>query len=168
MSKSDICIWSLFLLLVLRVDSQEGETKNLSWMEAFFPRSWEYNIFHFYDSSNKTVIQVRGDGATSINAEKYVYHSRPFNSTNVVFEVKNITLMDAGYYGGGTTQINARRGQGVILVVRGKTTSLNFIVHVYWLEIKSYSLSKFVWMCKSEIIMMYMKSIRCSNTLCVK
>ncbi|XP_048749343.2 uncharacterized protein LOC125661400 [Ostrea edulis] len=107
---------------VLRVDSQEGETKNLSWMEAFFPRSWEYNIFHFYDSSNKTVIQVRGDGATSINAEKYVYHSRPFNSTNVVFEVKNITLMDAGYYGGGTTQINARRGQGVILVVRGKPT----------------------------------------------
>ncbi|XP_056003704.1 carcinoembryonic antigen-related cell adhesion molecule 1-like [Ostrea edulis] len=96
--------------------------KNLTWTADFFPRSGQYHIYHFYGDKDKTVIQVRDDSATSIDPVKYTYHTRPYNSINIVFEVKNITLKDAGYYGGGTSQIAARSGSGVVLVVKGKPT----------------------------------------------
>ncbi|XP_048751512.2 uncharacterized protein LOC125663257 [Ostrea edulis] len=107
---------------VSRIDSQEGETKILRWMAVFFPRNGKYTIYHFCDDTSRAVIWLRGGSVITIDPVKYVYQTRPHNSTNIKLEVKNITLMDAGYYGGGTSQNAARRGQGGILVVRGKPT----------------------------------------------
>jgi hypothetical protein len=68
----------------------------------------------------RKIIRVQNDDASSIIPIKYVYHSRPFNSTNIIFEIKDITFMDAGYYGGGTSEIAARSGQdGIFLLVKG-------------------------------------------------
>lgn len=74
----------------------------------------------------KTVMQLEYDGAVSADSAKYVYHTRPYNSTNIKFEVKNIALMDAGFYGGGHPQNAARNGQGALLVVKGKIVKLLF------------------------------------------
>ncbi|XP_056002522.1 uncharacterized protein LOC125661645 [Ostrea edulis] len=107
---------------VSRIDSEEGEAKNLTWTADFFPKSGQYNIYHFHGGMGKTVMQLEYDGAVSADSAKYVYHTRPYNSTNIKFEVKNIALMDAGFYGGGHPQNAARNGQGALLVVKGKPT----------------------------------------------
>lgn len=51
---------------------------------------------------------------------KYTYTSRLFDSTNIVFEIKDITLYDAGYYNSGTSDEAAWSGGGVVLIVSGK------------------------------------------------
>lgn len=50
---------------------------------------------------------------------KYTYLTRPFNSTKMMFEIRNITLDDAGYYNGGTHHDTAMSGGGVVLIVLG-------------------------------------------------
>lgn len=47
--------------------------------------------------------------------QKYIYITRPFDFTNIVFEIRNITLDGAGYYNGGT--LAAWSGGGVVLIV---------------------------------------------------
>lgn len=117
----------LFLRLVSRVDSQEGEIKNLTWTAELIPQSGEYNIYHFYGDTSNTIIRIESKGAVSRNYSKYAYHTTPYNSTNMIIEVKSITLMDAGYYWSGTSHSVARIGQGAILVVKGKIVNLIFI-----------------------------------------
>jgi hypothetical protein len=77
---------------------------------------------------SKLIIRVPGDNATSIDPDKYVYHTRPFDATDIKFEIKNIALMDAGYYAGGTSESVARDGEGMILVVKGKIVTLILIL----------------------------------------
>jgi hypothetical protein len=69
---------------------------------------------------SKPIIRVPGDLAAPIDPVKYVYHTRPFDSIDIKFEIRNIALMDAGYYAGGISIITARRTEGVILVVKGE------------------------------------------------
>jgi hypothetical protein len=108
------------LCLVSRIDCREGESKNLTWVAPFISIASGYNIYHFYDDKNKTIIRVPGDSANSIDPVKYVYHTRPYNSTDIKFEIRNIALMDAGYYAGGASFSTARSTEGVILVVKGE------------------------------------------------
>jgi hypothetical protein len=112
----------IFLYLVSRIDSQEGESKNLTWTASFFPRAGDYKIFHIDGNKNTCMLMIRvqNDGAIPIDPVKYVYHTRPYNSTDIQFEVKNIVLTDAGQYRGGITETAARSGEGVILVVKGR------------------------------------------------
>lgn len=55
------------------------------------------------------------------NQSKYTYKSSPYNSTNITFEIKDITLNDAGYYAGGIHTEAALSGGGVVLIVLGKS-----------------------------------------------
>ncbi|XP_062606257.1 carcinoembryonic antigen-related cell adhesion molecule 5-like isoform X2 [Saccostrea cucullata] len=82
------------------------------------------------------------------STEKYVYHTRPLDSVNIQFEVKNITVQDAGYYAGGPSKADALTGEGVVLVVFGKpvkaqiTGNLNIQVGRYaYLKCESISTS---------------------------
>lgn len=105
-------------LLVSKVKSQIGGRKNISWTAAYFPYSG-YNIYHI-DKENRAVLIMRvyHEGATL--SPKYSYLTRPFNSTNIMFEIRNITLDDAGYYYGGIIFNDEGFGGGVILIVSGK------------------------------------------------
>ncbi|XP_061180583.1 immunoglobulin superfamily member 10-like [Saccostrea echinata] len=101
------------------IKSEEGESRNISWTATYFPRTGLYFIFHVYNDSVSEIIKI--DNAILPSTEKYVFHTRPYNSTNILFEVRNITVEDAGYYVGNPTKENAWSGEsGVVLTVSGK------------------------------------------------
>lgn len=93
---------------------------NLSWTAAFFPVAGRYFVYYTY-RENRTLFGFsrRGFGGDTMST-KYTYLARPYNSTNIMFEIRNITLDDAGYYNGGTTAYAAWWGGGVVLIVSGK------------------------------------------------
>eukprot|EP00105_Crassostrea_gigas_P018388 XP_011436498.1 PREDICTED: uncharacterized protein LOC105334657 isoform X2 [Crassostrea gigas] len=101
---------------VSKVKSQIGGRKNISWTAAYFPYTGYY-IYHTNKNRTASIMQVYHEGATL--SPKYSYLTRPFNSTNIMFEIRNITLDDAGYYNGGIISDDAGFGGGVILIVSG-------------------------------------------------
>ncbi|XP_061180582.1 uncharacterized protein LOC133189191 [Saccostrea echinata] len=99
--------------------SQEGKSRNISWTVEYFPSSKVYYIYHVYSDQLSKKFQVTE--TLRIPNKKYVYHTRPFDSVNILFEVRNITTEDAGYYvGGGSEEDVWSQGGGVVLVVSGK------------------------------------------------
>ncbi|XP_062602467.1 uncharacterized protein LOC134264193 [Saccostrea cucullata] len=98
------------------VESEVGDSRNISWTAAFFPHSGIYTIVHEHNGSKSIIIKVNKNGPAP-SSQKYVYHSRPLDSTNILFEVKNITVEDAGYY---TADKLSGEGVGVVLVVLEK------------------------------------------------
>ena len=119
-------IWLMYYLYnmkhrsiaVSKVDSNVGDSVNISWTAPFFPRAGTYTIYHT-GNANKSIIEITSDDVTS-DEDKYEYHSRPFTSTNIVFNVRNTTSADAGYYNGGVSPEAAWSGGGVVLIVYGE------------------------------------------------
>ncbi|XP_078330709.1 neural cell adhesion molecule 2-like [Crassostrea virginica] len=103
---------------VSKVESDVGDSVSISWTAPFFPRAGDYTIYHT-GNVNRSIISVDSSGAT-LDETKYEYQSRPFNSTNIVFNIMNITREDAGYYNGGTKADAAWSGGGVVLIVHDK------------------------------------------------
>ncbi|XP_062576168.1 carcinoembryonic antigen-related cell adhesion molecule 5-like, partial [Saccostrea cucullata] len=102
---------------VITAESKEGESRNISWNAGYFPRSGRYLIFHVYNDSVSTIMMI---GDSDPSSEKYIYHTRPLNSSNIQFEVKKLAVQDAGYYVGGATETDALESEGVVLIVFGK------------------------------------------------
>ncbi|XP_062595951.1 uncharacterized protein LOC134257340 isoform X2 [Saccostrea cucullata] len=102
---------------VNKVQSTEGESKNISWTAEYFPNSGDYNIFHAYIGQPLKIIKVTGTNY-EIYGENLLYHSQP-GSSNVLFEVRNISVKDAGYYVGSETKTFSS-GSGAVLIVSGK------------------------------------------------
>nr|XP_034322749.1 uncharacterized protein LOC105319714 [Crassostrea gigas] len=112
---------------VSNVQTQIGNTMNISWTAAFFPRAGQYNVYYTY-RENSTIFSVRSNGVSyGVNNQstKYTYLTRPFTSTNIMFEIRDITLDDAGYYNGGSIAEAAWSGGGVVLVVKEKPSKPN-------------------------------------------
>ena len=103
---------------VQKLFSQTGQSMTLSWSAAYFPSAGVYTIYHT-NKDNKSIIEVTSDGVTKMQTEKYEYHSYPYNSTHISFEIKNVSLEDAGYYAGGVTSEAAWLEGGIILIVNG-------------------------------------------------
>nr|XP_022306473.1 uncharacterized protein LOC111112896 [Crassostrea virginica] len=130
---------------VSKVESDVGDSVIISWTAPFFPLTGVYNIYHT-DKVNKSIILVTSSGATFINQSKYEYHSRPFTSTKINFNVRDTTRDDAGYYNGGVSPEAAWSGGGVVLIVHDKPSkpkiqgNLNIMVDSYLeLNCSSYS-----------------------------
>nr|XP_022310800.1 uncharacterized protein LOC111116098 isoform X3 [Crassostrea virginica] len=104
---------------VQKTFSQAGQSVTFSWSTAFFPSAGVYTIYHT-NKDNKSIIEVTSDGVTKMQTEKYEYHSYPYNSTHISFEIKNVSLEDAGYYAGGVTSEAAWLEGGIILIVNDK------------------------------------------------
>ncbi|XP_052710528.1 uncharacterized protein LOC128184926 isoform X2 [Crassostrea angulata] len=107
---------------VSKVKTQIGGKTNISWTAAYFPFSGQYYVYHTY-KENRTILSISSSGVNygeDTQTSKYAYTSRPFNSTNIVFEIRDITLDDAGYYNGGLSADAAWSGGGVVLIVSGK------------------------------------------------
>ena len=93
---------------------------NISWTALYFPRAGVYNIYHTY-KVNRSIIDIYGySGGAIFNRSKYDYFSRPYNSTNITFEIRDITSDDAGYYYGGQSPESVLYGRGVVLIVHGE------------------------------------------------
>ena len=108
----------LSFLSVQKTFSQAGQSVNLSWSTAFFPSAGVYTIYHT-NIVNRSVIELTSNGVTKMQKEKYEYHSYPYNSTHISFEIKNVSLEDAGYYAGGVTSEAAWLEGGIILIING-------------------------------------------------
>lgn len=100
---------------------RKGESANLSWVVPYFPLAG-YHIYHTVKNSN-VILRVNHNGPQESDI-KYKYLTRPYNSTNVMFEIKDVTLDDAGYYNGGETLDKARSCGGVVLIVNGESVSI--------------------------------------------
>uniref|UniRef100_A0A8W8P3Z9 Uncharacterized protein n=1 Tax=Magallana gigas TaxID=29159 RepID=A0A8W8P3Z9_MAGGI len=124
---------------VFKIKTKVGHTVNLSWTVPFFPLSGQYNAYHTY-RENRTILSVRSSGVSyegKNQSTKYTYLTRPFGSTNIMFEIRDITLDDAGYYNGGTTAEAAWSGGGVVLIVHNKPSKPK-ITGDFNVEVNSY------------------------------
>ncbi|XP_062605647.1 hemicentin-1-like [Saccostrea cucullata] len=102
------------------VQSTEGKSKNISWTAEYFPRSGDYKIFHAYIGRPQIIMTVTNTTYKTDFKMKYLYHAKP-GSANVLFEVRNISVEDAGYYVGSGSESKAfLSAKGVVLVVSGK------------------------------------------------
>uniref|UniRef100_K1QMP1 Uncharacterized protein n=1 Tax=Magallana gigas TaxID=29159 RepID=K1QMP1_MAGGI len=118
---------------VVKIKTKVGDTVNLSWTALFFPIAGEYNVFHTY-KENRTIVSVRSNRVSyggNDQSTKYTYLTRPFTSTNIMFEIRDITLDDAGYYNGGTWAVYAWSGGGVVLIVHKNSAGYYYQGNVF-------------------------------------
>ncbi|XP_065931361.1 uncharacterized protein [Magallana gigas] len=124
---------------VFKIKTKVGDTVNLSWTASFFPVAGQYNVYHTY-SENTTIFSIRSNGVSygeSNQSTKYTYLTRPLTSTNIMFEIRDITLDDAGYYNGGVFAEAAWTGGGVVLIVSNKPSKPK-ITGDFNVEVNSY------------------------------
>nr|XP_022306361.1 uncharacterized protein LOC111112821 isoform X3 [Crassostrea virginica] len=112
-----------FTYKVSKIESNVNNSVKISWTAPYFPRAGEYIIYHA-NKVNRSIISVYSNDVT-LDQTKYEYHSRPLTSTNISFEIKDITPDDAGYYNGGTKTKAAWSGGGVVLIVHNKPSKPN-------------------------------------------
>lgn len=94
----------------------------MTWTASSFPSTGQYYVYHTY-KENRTILSIRSSGVSyegNTQTSKYTYTSRPFNSTNIEFEIRDITLEDAGYYNGGKSAEAAWSSGGTVLIISGK------------------------------------------------
>lgn len=108
---------------------RKGESANLSWVVPYFPLAG-YHIYHTVKNSN-VILRVNHNGQQESDI-KYKYLTRPYNSTNVMFEIKDVTLDDAGYYNGGEVLDKAGSCGGIVLIVNGESVSILKKHFVFW------------------------------------
>lgn len=106
-------LWAAFKFhfVVLKVKVQNGISANLSWVAPYVPVAKGYTVYH-KDNTTK-IIPGKSD--------KYKYLTKPYYSTNITLEVKDVTLGDAGYFNSGADENEATSGGGVVLIVYGES-----------------------------------------------
>ncbi|XP_078329236.1 uncharacterized protein LOC111112451 [Crassostrea virginica] len=108
---------------VSKISKTIGDSVNISWIAPFFPQAGVYTIFHTNkENSIESIIEVTSNNVITRNS-KYEYLSQPFNSTNITFMIRDLTLDDAGYYAGGYRMEHAWSGNGVVLIVLEKPST---------------------------------------------
>eukprot|EP00105_Crassostrea_gigas_P024941 XP_011445362.1 PREDICTED: uncharacterized protein LOC105340837 isoform X1 [Crassostrea gigas] len=104
--------------------SQEGRNATITWTIPFFPSAGSYYIFRNTNTLEKTILTITRNGNTSGQSEKYQYKRIPNKSSSqILLEVKNISLQDGDLYRGGTSLSDAQNTRGVLLVVAGKPST---------------------------------------------
>lgn len=113
----------MFISLCISADiliSKEGRNATITWTIPFFPSAGSYYIFRYTNTSEKTILTITRKGITSGQSEKYQYKRIPNKSSSqILLEVKNISLQDGDLYRGGTSLSDAQNTRGVLLVVAG-------------------------------------------------
>lgn len=108
---------------VFQVKTQRGDNANVTWIAPFFPSSGQYNVYHT-NQVNRSIFIISNSGVHYNKKErqspKYQYLTRPLESTNIAFMIRNTTLEDSGYYAGGVSSEAAWMEGGVVLIVLDK------------------------------------------------
>lgn len=102
----------------MKVKVQNGKSAILSWVAPYFPIAKGYTVYH-KDNTTKEILKIDGKDGPG-ESDKYKYLTKPYNSTNIMLEVKDVTLGDAGYFNGGDEKA-ATSGGGVVLIVYGES-----------------------------------------------
>lgn len=90
------------------------EAKGLSYYTSL-----TYYVFHTYKGYYRNIFRITTTGVVyggEKQSTKYTYLGQ---FSNIVFEIENITLDDAGYYNGGRLDEAARSAEGAVLIVSG-------------------------------------------------
>lgn len=115
-------IFFFFSAAVLKIKQKSGKSAKLQWTASYFPTAGQNTVFHML-KSNHPIIHISSTDVLyqgqQNQSSKYVYLSKPHNSVNISFEIRNITLDDAGYYNSGLSTDDAESGGGVVLIVYG-------------------------------------------------
>ncbi|XP_061180617.1 uncharacterized protein LOC133189231 [Saccostrea echinata] len=104
------------------MESNEGDTMNISWTNNVFPLSEMYEIIHTYDGLQRPILRANEDNISIYDPSKYAYPSSTFHFGNISLKIRNIRRRDAGYYSvctGCTVKNKCWCGGGVVLVVKG-------------------------------------------------
>lgn len=108
---------------VSKVKTQIRNNVNITWIAPYFPSSGFYHVYHTYQV-NRSIFNIKSSGVQYHEKDrhltKYNYLTRPYDSTNIAFMIRNTTLEDAGYYAGGVSSDAAWMEGGVVLIVLGK------------------------------------------------
>lgn len=107
---------------ILKFETIPGNATKLKWKESCFPQANGLNVYHMY-KQDEIIMNVRSNNVSYQQTKqftKYTYLSNPLISDNVEFEIRNITLNDAGYYNSGSTLADAQSSDGVVLIVYDK------------------------------------------------
>lgn len=114
---------SNFFFAVSKVKTQIGDNANVTWIAPYFPSAGFYHVYHTYQV-NRTIFNIKSSGVHYHEKDrqltKYNYITRPYNSTNIAFMIRNTTLEDSGYYAGGVSSEAEWMEGGVVLIVLGK------------------------------------------------
>lgn len=98
----------------MKVMQQTGESAIIHWIAPYFPSTNTYHIHKSIRSEKTNIMKIEKNNIFESIPSKYIYLSIPLNSTNITFEIRNITPEDAGYYAGEATD------GGVVLIVPGE------------------------------------------------
>lgn len=119
--------------VVSKLKTDKGGIVNMSLTTDFFPSAGQLNVFHTYRET-RIIFTVSSSGVSygdDKQSAKYTYLTKPFVSTTFLFEIRNITLDDAGYYNGGVYKNYALLRGGVVLIVTGKIYHCIFTQECY-------------------------------------
>lgn len=117
----------------MKVMQQTGESAIIHWIAPYFPSADTYHIHKSIRSEKTYIMKIEKNKIFESIPSKYTYLSTPLNSTNITFEIRNITHEDAGYYAGDGTD------GGVVLIVLGEVFfRFLFLIFglLYWLEVE--------------------------------
>lgn len=89
-----------------------------SWSIPYFPSAGDYFIYHMGNRIGdlREIIGVSSGNTFKTDRLKYRYISQSDNSKNISFEIKNISLEDAGYYTSGPDKGAVVDGHYLIVV----------------------------------------------------
>nr|XP_022305641.1 uncharacterized protein LOC111112441 isoform X3 [Crassostrea virginica] len=118
--------------VVPKEEKKEGESVILSWSIPYFPKSGGYTIFHMEKriADFRRIIEFSSGNTSKTDRSKYRYISQSDNSTNISFEIKNISLEDAGYYTSGPSTGEVVNGYYLIVVGNPSTPNITGIFNV--------------------------------------
>lgn len=117
-----------FAFAVRKTKAPKSKTVNISWTIEQFPVAGQYQIYQTY-KKNILLFVITKDKVSygeNISEAKHTYLSKPYNSTNIMFTIRDLTIDDAGYYNGGTSAEVALSGGGVVLIVTGRLNIYRF------------------------------------------
>lgn len=101
---------------VIEFKRKIGETVNITWGATTIVAG--YNVYH--KNASDKIIQ-KDSNAVNIERKQSTNDRNLMSSYDsvVMLEIRNVTLEDAGYYNGGSSEISVTSGGGAILVVLG-------------------------------------------------
>lgn len=120
----------LIYIVVHKVKTQTGSKANITLETNFlsYYLSSTYYVFHVYKGYYRNIFSITTDGVDyggENKSTKYTYLGR---FSNIVFEIGDITLDDAGYYNGGSSAEAVRSAEGAVLIVSGMLPSHSTLI----------------------------------------
>lgn len=101
--------------------------------------SLRYYVFHTYKGYYRNIFSITTAGVDYGGEKKSTKYTYLGQFSNIVFEIENITLDDAGYYNGGRLDEAARSAEGAVLIVSGILPSPSALIQTSLFKLWGFS-----------------------------